>query len=94
MPTAEATTSAAVLFTTTIGYPFLVKNQGPATVFLNGVISGDSSSVTADQSSTGGYPLHPGEVADFGVSSGTVGETNVDLYGVTAEGSAYVSSLF
>lgn len=76
----EITTTASEI-TDATSTNFAIRNQGPATVYL-----GDDT-VTADQSGTGGYPLHAGESVQW-ISHKTVEET---IYAVTAEGSAYLS---
>jgi hypothetical protein len=84
--TVEATTTATFLMT---NYPdnsgVLVKNQGPATVYLGG------SSVTADQSATGGLPLEPGETQTVPGIAGS-GDP-LDLYVICAEEGAQVTWL-
>jgi hypothetical protein len=67
---------------------FLVKNLGPATVFIGGVVSPEGPP-TADQSATGGYPLERGE----SVQVPTWATQSRDLYGITAEGTADVAVL-
>src|SRR6266702_3999556 len=67
---------------------FLVKNLGPATVFIGGVVNPEAPP-TADQSSTGGYPLDEGESTQIP----TWAADSRDLYGITAEGTAYVAIL-
>jgi hypothetical protein len=85
--TTEVGTSATSLFTNpTSNSAPLVKNQGPATVYI-----GDST-VTADQASTGGLPLAPGEKANLPSVPG--GGTAEDVYGITAQGEAYVSFFY
>jgi len=69
--------------------PVTVKNQGPATVFLDIQNGANPSSVTADQSSTGGYPLAPGETwAQPPYNTSGIIYT---LYAITAEGTAYLT---
>lgn len=83
-PHATVSISTTATFLTTGGGEndgFLVHNRGPADVFLGG------SSVTADETSAGGLPLAEGQT----VTVPTVGNASLDLYGITAEGSAYVS---
>ncbi len=86
--TVSVSTTAVFLFTTApCGAQAFVKNRGPVTVYLGG------SAVTADEASTGGYPLEPGEVATI-PSPGNVASDNpngLDLYAITAADSAYVS---
>lgn len=65
----------------------LIKNNGPVTVFLGGatnVAVGDNSG-----ESLGGFELEPGEKILLPAS----GTTQYDLYGITADGTAYVAYL-
>lgn len=59
----------------------LVSNRGPVSVYLGG------SGVTADQTSTGGMEIVPGEK----VNLSTVGNVSANLYGITHAGTAVVS---
>lgn len=59
----------------------LVSNRGDVTVYLGG------SGVTADDTSTGGVDVQPGEK----VVLSTVGNDQAVLYGVTTAGTAIVS---
>lgn len=59
----------------------VVKNRGTVEVYLGG------SSVTADDTSTGGLPVSPGEK----VTVPTVGNVAAELHAVTAAGEALVS---
>lgn len=64
--------------------PFLsifIKNTGSATVYIGG-----DDAVTADSSSTGGWPLAPGEV----LSLPNRGTETYSMWGITAAGTAYV----
>lgn len=61
----------------------LVSNRGPVSVYLGG------ATVTADQTSTGGFEIAPGEK----ITVSTVGNLIADLYGITAAGTAVVSWL-
>ena len=82
--TGSVTSTAAVLVTSpTENDGMLVSNRGPVSVYLGG------SSVTADQSATGGLEVAAGEK----VTLSTIGNLPVDLYAVTASGSAVVSWL-
>lgn len=67
---------------------YVVKNRGPERVFIGGPISPEGT-VTADESSTGGYPLEPGESVQVPVFTGAAR----DLYGVTSSGTSFVSFL-
>jgi hypothetical protein len=61
------------------------KNLGPANVWV-----GPSSSITADQSSTSGYPLAPGESVE--IAARTSNDTGSETwYGITDEGTADVA---
>lgn len=85
MSTTDVTTAASAIFSVTPDNVFVLKNAGPATVFLD-----TNSAVTADQTSTGGYPLAPGEAGTVPAIFGN--NTNpYTLYGITAQGDAYVS---
>lgn len=77
MATVSVGTTAAVLISS-VG-DTLIRNNGPEAAFL-----GDSS-VTADQTSTGGVQLNAGEVLSF------TGRGLFDLWAVTASGTALVS---
>lgn len=66
----------------TAGPGALIRNNGPVSVFLGGATN------TAD-GETGGYELQPGEKILLPAS----GETQYDLYGITAVDTAYVSYL-
>lgn len=81
--TATATTTAALL--TSIANEndgVLIANRGPEPVYVGG------STVTADESSTGGLVVYPHEK----VTLPTVGGgTTYDIYVVTASGTAIVS---
>lgn len=79
-------TSVTTICTVGSGFPITIKNQGPATVFID--FEPSSSSVTADQSSTGGYPLEPGEHL-----TNPPMPTFYTVFGITAEGTAYVSAI-
>jgi hypothetical protein len=59
----------------------LIKNLGPATVYVGG------QAMTADQASTGGFPLSGGET----VTIPTIGNSAHDLYFLTATGTAVVA---
>jgi hypothetical protein len=63
----------------------VVQNRGPASVYVGG------SSVTADQTSTGGVELEPGE--KLTLPSVASSSFTWDLYAVTADGTATVSFL-
>jgi hypothetical protein len=67
---------------------YLVKNRGPEVVYLGGALNPEAT-VTADETSTGGYPLDPGESVQIPVFTAA----SRDLYGVTASGTAIVSFL-
>lgn len=67
---------------------FLVKNLGPAAVFIGAVVNPEGPP-TADQSATGGFPLERGEW----VPIPTWTADSRDLYAITAEGVAYVAIL-
>jgi hypothetical protein len=82
------TTATSIVGTQRIEYPLVLKNQGPATVFLD-----DTDAVTADQSSTGGYPLAPGESVTIGAPGVGNDSTTYTMWGITAEGEAYVAFL-
>jgi hypothetical protein len=84
------TTSITTICSASESDPIHVKNEGPATVFLDIQNGSNPSSVTADQSSTGGYPLAPGETWDQ-VPYNTSGVYTI--YAITAEGTAYVSAI-
>lgn len=80
--TASISSMAAVLVTTgSENGGVVVSNRGPVSVYLGG------SSVTADQASTGGLELVPGEK----VTLSTVANVSADLYAVTASGTTAVS---
>lgn len=79
-----ATTTAAVLLTSRLqNAGVVVSNAGPATAYLGG------STVTADQTSTGGLSLAAGDR----VRVPTAGNINADLYVVTAADTAVLSWL-
>lgn len=80
--TVTATTTAAFLVTAGAENDgIVIGNRGPADAFLGG------SSVTADESSSAGLQLVPGEK----VTLPTVGNQSADVYVVTAEGTAIVT---
>jgi hypothetical protein len=58
----------------------LIGNRGPESVFLGG------STVTADESSTGGMLIAPGEKVTLSTST-----SFGDIYAVTAEGTSIVT---
>jgi hypothetical protein len=58
----------------------LIGNRGPEPVYLGG------STVTADESSTGGLLLEPGEKVSLSTST-----TYGDIYAITAEGTSIVT---
>lgn len=82
---AVTSTESGLLATLEI-QPLTIKNAGPVTVYL-----GTASTVTADTSVTGGYPLNPGESVNIEAKTTSPGE--VDYYGVTAAGTAYIAVL-
>lgn len=82
----EVTTSVTNIFSGAQFVSVYVKNEGPAVVYL-----GNDDTVTADQSSTGGYPLAPGQELPSAMTDR--GSETFSLYGITAEGSANVSYL-
>lgn len=84
--TVEVTTTATQILWSPTGESdgILVRNNGPFAVFLGG------STVTADESSTGGFQLTPGEK----VTLSTTGSASDDLWGICAEGMSYVSYIF
>lgn len=84
--TSIGTTAAVIAAVDPANSQGVIKNQGPATVFVGG------STVTADRASTGGLPLEPGEVLTLPSIPGNGGVT--DLYGVTASDTAYVSAVY
>jgi hypothetical protein len=83
--TDHVTTAATFLFTMapTLAHG-VVKNRGPETVYIGG------STVTADETSTGGYPLEPGEQMTI-PSCDSSNNSGLNLYAITEQNSAYVS---
>lgn len=87
--TVQVGTTATLIFSGAQVTSFvLVKNRGPATVYLGGEPNPEGT-VTADETSTGGLPLDAGEVVQVPIWAAD----SRDLYGITAEGDAYVSCL-
>jgi hypothetical protein len=81
--TSSVSTTAGILSSSDTSAGVIVKNQGPRTVYLG------SSTVTADQTSTGGLPVAVGET----LTVPATGSFTSDLYAVTASGTATVSWL-
>lgn len=66
--------------TSGVQFSLLVKNHGPDKVFLDVI-----DTVTADSTTTGGYPLGPGE--DTLIPGTNITDPNpYTLYGITATG--------
>lgn len=82
--TVSCGTTATSIITPADYQPVTFKNEGEATVYVS-----SNSTVTADETATGGWPLAPGEEWNPGVrtSNGGFSET---WYGITAEGTANV----
>lgn len=82
--TVSCTTTATTLVTPYDYQDIQFKNEGTATVYLS-----FNSNVTADETSTGGWPLAPGEEWNPGERTSNNGSTET-WYGITAEGTANV----
>jgi hypothetical protein len=67
---------------------YVLKNLGPETVWVQtNAPEFNGSSVTADTSPTGGYPIDPGEVLYLNNPS----TSTQYIYGITASGTSYVA---
>lgn len=87
--TVEVTTTATLIFNSPQQNSFIVvKNRGPETVYLGGLPNPEGT-VTADETSTGGLPLEPGET----VAVPTWAADTRDLFGITESDTAIVSWL-
>lgn len=78
-----STTATAITETYNQNQGVLLQNRGPVPVWVGG------STVTADNTSTGGYLLSPGDSVTVSVVANIDGE----VYGVTLADTAYVAWL-
>jgi hypothetical protein len=93
MPTACVAVGTTITAICSVDFeaPIALKNMGPATVYLDFQIGAATSAITADQASTGGYPLAPEEETVH--PAHTAGSVVYTVYARTAEGTAYVSAI-